>query len=63
MRALTLPQITDHPASVFDQNGKFVMSGSKESCERKAKEIKGVYCINLNNRPVVRQDFNTDLFI
>lgn len=57
MLVLTLPEPTNYPASVFDQNGDWVMSGHREECETKAQELGFLYCLNINGSPIIKQDF------
>ena len=57
MLNLQLPEPTDFSASVFDQSGNFIMSGNKEECELHAQYICGLYCWNINGKPVIRGDF------
>lgn len=61
MLNLELPDATDFHASVFTQAGEFVMSGNDQDCEQKAESIGGLYCWNINGRPVIRGDFEADL--
>lgn len=60
MLNLQLPESTEFPASVFDQSGEFIMSGNREECEQHAEEIGGLYCWNVNGKPVIRSDFERE---
>ena len=57
MLNLQLPEPTDFPASVFDQNGTLIFMGPRESCELLAEEVGGLYCWNVNGKPIIRKNF------
>jgi hypothetical protein len=44
-------------AAVFTQDGVFVLSGHREACEERAREVGGLYCWFDRGRPVIRTDF------
>ena len=54
---LQLPEKTDFPASVFDQNGLHIVNGPKEKCQYIAEQINGLFCWNVNGRPIIRKDY------
>ena len=57
MLNLNLPEPTDFPASVFDQDGVLIFIGPRENCEMLAEQVGGLYCLNINGKPVIRRDF------
>lgn len=58
MLNLKLPQgFENQAASVFDQQGNFIMAGKRNECETHAKLIKGLFCLNKTNKPRIHTDF------
>jgi hypothetical protein len=57
MLNLQLPEPTDFPASVFDQTGTLIFVGPRENCEQLAEQVGGLYCYNINGKPIIRKDF------
>jgi hypothetical protein len=58
MLNLRVPQ-SQRPAAaaVFTQAGVFVMSGHREECNKRARDIGGLYCWFDRGRPVIVTDF------
>ncbi len=55
---LKLPQgFENQAASVFDQQGNFIIAGQRNECEIAAKSLKGLFCLNKNNKPRIHTDF------
>jgi len=54
---LRLPEPTDFPASVFDQDGTLIFMGPRENCEQLAEKVGGLYCWNVNGKPIIRRDY------
>ncbi|RCS59703.1 hypothetical protein [Parvibium lacunae] len=44
-------------AAAFNQDGTFIMTGHREECEQAAIDARGLYCLWINGRPVVKGDF------
>jgi len=44
-------------AAAFTQTGEFIKTGHREECEQAAIEARGLYCLWINGRPVIKGDF------
>ena len=50
-----------YDAAAFDQSGNWIFSGHREECEQYAQSASGLYCWWVNDRPVIRVDFESAL--
>lgn len=44
-------------AAAFTQDGTFIKTGHREECEQAAIEARGLYCLWISGRPVIKGDF------
>ena len=58
MLNLVLPEGSEgFDAAVFDQEGNWIQSGHREACEGKAEDIRGLYCLVINGKAIIKKDF------
>lgn len=44
-------------AAAFTQSGEWIISGHREECELAAIDARGLYCLWINKKPVIKNDF------